>query len=384
MTFIKQLYLDYAATTPVDERVLEKMNSCMTFKGSFGNSGSRGHEFGMRAAECIEEARSWVAALIGVEPRTIIWTSGATEANNLAIQGLARAAISGKKHIVTAQTEHHSVLEPCLFLEAEGFEVTYLKPDASGKISLDKLQAALRKDTLLVSIMHVNNETGVIQDIEAIGNLTRAKKIFFHVDAAQSVGKIPLDLKTMPVDLLSFSAHKMYGPKGIGVLYVSAWPRVPLKPLFLGGGQERGLRSGTLANHQIVGMGEASRLAKDCLLEDASRISALSKRLWEGIQHLKGVKRNGDLSFNATGILNVCFSGMEYKALIEALKPLAVSSSAACHALESGPSHVLRAMGLSDEEAYCSIRFSIGRLSTEQDIDEAIEWIKRSYVCQIP
>lgn len=378
---MKQLYLDYAATTPVDERVLEKMNACMTFTGIFGNASSKMHTFGQKAAESVAQARKQVAALIGAESRDLLWTSGATEANNLAIQGIAHAGYE-KKHIITAKTEHRSVLDVCLFLESQGFEVTYLKPDAIGKVSVETVQAALRTDTLLVSMMHVNNETGVVQDIEGIGAVTRANKVFFHVDAVQSVGKIPINLKTLPVDLLSCSAHKLYGPKGIGVLYMSTWPKVRLAPLLYGGGHERSLRPGTLANHQIVGMGEACHIALLTMQEEAVRVCALRNRLWQGIQHLKGVYLNGDIRNGACGILNVCFSSMPPKALFEALKPLAVSTAAACQANTSEPSHVLLAMGLNEQDAYRSIRFSIGRFTTVEDIDSAIELIVRNYLCQ--
>lgn len=379
MTLQKQLYLDYAATTPVDARVIQKMNACMGFEGTFGNAASIAHDFGQEALELIAKARAQVASLIGVEPRTLLWTSGATEANNLALQGVARFS-EQKKHIVTVQTEHYSVLDTCAYLERQGFEVTYLKPNAEGIISLDMLEAALRPDTLLVSVMHVNNETGVVQDIQGIGVLTRQRNIFFHVDAVQSAGKIPLDLRQISIDLLSLSAHKLYGPKGIGALYVGAWPRVKLQPILFGGGQERGLRPGTLATHQIVGMGEACHIAQEMLPFESERVSALRDRLWQGIHSLKGVSLNG--SVNAAigvGILNVCFNHMEQTVLLKAFKGLAVSRSAACHAANLKPSHVLHAMGLSDIDADRSIRFSIGRFTTEQDIDRAIQLIKENY-----
>jgi cysteine desulfurase len=376
----KQIYLDYAATTPVDERVLQKMNACMTLRGIFGNPGSLTHDFGQEAAAQVASARQQVANLLGVEARTLIWTSGATEANNLAIQGLAHS-IYGKKHIVTSEAEHASILDTCHALETQGFEISYLKPDTRGIISSEQLKALLRPDTLMVSMMHANNETGVLQDIEAIGALTREREIFFHVDAVQSVGKIPLDLKKLPIDLLSLSAHKLYGPKGMGALYVGAWPRVKLQPLLFGGKQERGLRPGTLATHQIVGMGEACYVAQQNLIQESRMITSLRERLWQGIQSLKGVRLNGHPTQKVAGILNVCFSHMEQKALLEAFKGLAVSTAAACHADTTEPSHVLRAMGLSDIDAHRSIRFSIGRMTTIEEIDQTIEIIKRCYVC---
>ena len=380
MTLIKQLYLDYAATTPVDARVLESMNACMGISGAFGNASSISHDFGRAALDLVAKARQQVASLIGVEPRTLIWTSGATEANNLAIQGLACSGY-GKKHIVTVQTEHCSVLDPCKVLERQGFEITYLKPDSEGIISVERVESALRSDTLLVSVMHVNNETGVVQDIKGISTLTRQKEIFFHVDAVQSVGKIPLDLKQIPIDLMSLSAHKLYGPKGVGALYIGTWPRVILQPILFGGGQERGLRPGTLATHQIVGMGEACSIAEAMLPLESTRVSALRDRLWRGIQDLQGVTINGPVKASmGVGILNVCFGHMEQKMLLEAFKKLAVSTAAACHALTPKPSHVLSAMGLSDRNAHRSIRFSMGRFTTAQDIDQTIKLIRSNYL----
>ncbi|HFQ13640.1 MAG TPA: IscS subfamily cysteine desulfurase [Gammaproteobacteria bacterium] len=370
------VYFDYSATTPVDPRVAEKMCSCLTPDGVFGNPASRSHSFGWEADELVEQARKNVAALVNADPREIVWTSGATESDNLAIKGAAHFYQKKGKHIITCKTEHKAVLDSCRQLEREGFEVTYLDPEANGLIDLDKLEAAFRDDTILVSIMHVNNEIGVIQDIAAIGELTRKHKIIFHVDAAQSAGKTPIDLQQMKVDLMSFSAHKIYGPKGIGALYVRRKPRVRLEAQMHGGGHERGMRSGTLATHQIVGMGEAFRLAKEEMAADNERIRMLRDRLLDGIKDIEEVYINGDMEHRVPHNLNVSFNFVEGESLIMALKDLAVSSGSACTSASLEPSYVLRALGRSDELAHSSLRFSIGRFTTEEEIDFAIEKIR--------
>ncbi len=370
------IYLDYAATTPVDERVAEKMSHYLTRDGVFGNPASRSHPFGWKAEEAVEEARAQVAALVGADPKEIVWTSGATESDNLAIKGVAHFHRRKGRHIVTCKTEHKAVLDTCRQLEREGFEVTYLDPEPSGLIDLDKLAAALRDDTVLVSIMHVNNEIGVIQDIEAIGELTRERGILFHVDAAQSAGKLPIDLSRLKVDLMSFSAHKIYGPKGMGALYVRRKPRVRIEAQMHGGGHERGMRSGTLPVHQIVGMGEAFRIARLEMEEENARILRLRNRLWEGLKEMEEVYLNGDLERRVAGNLNVSFNFVEGESMIMALKEIAVSSGSACTSASLEPSYVLRAIGRNDELAHSSIRFSIGRYTTEQEIDYTIELVK--------
>ena len=352
------------------------MCSCLTPDGVFGNPASRSHSFGWEADELVEQARKNVAALVNADPREIVWTSGATESDNLAIKGAAHFYQKKGKHIITCKTEHKAVLDSCRQLEREGFEVTYLDPEANGLIDLDKLEAAFRDDTILVSIMHVNNEIGVIQDIAAIGELTRKHKIIFHVDAAQSAGKTPIDLQQMKVDLMSFSAHKIYGPKGIGALYVRRKPRVRLEAQMHGGGHERGMRSGTLATHQIVGMGEAFRLAKEEMAADNERIRMLRDRLLDGIKDIEEVYINGDMEHRVPHNLNVSFNFVEGESLIMALKDLAVSSGSACTSASLEPSYVLRALGRSDELAHSSLRFSIGRFTTEEEIDFAIEKIR--------
>lgn len=370
------IYLDYSATTPVDPRVAEKMAACLTLDGIFGNPASRSHTFGWKAEAAVEEARENVATLVNCDPKEIVWTSGATEADNLAIKGAAHFYQKKGKHLVTAKTEHKAVLDTCRQLEREGFEVTYLDPEPSGLIDLGKLEAALRSDTILVSLMHVNNEIGVIQDIEAIGNLTRARGIVFHVDAAQSAGKVEIDLERMQVDLMAFSAHKCYGPKGIGALYVRRKPRVRIEAQMHGGGQERGMRSGTLPTHQIVGMGEAFRIAKQEMQTEQKRIRGLRDRLWNGIRSLEEVHLNGDLEHRVPGNLNVSFNFVEGESLIMALKDIAVSSGSACTSASLEPSYVLRAIGRSDELAHSSIRFTIGRFTTEQEIDHTIALVR--------
>ena len=369
------IYLDYSATTPVDPRVAEKMMQCLTLDGIFGNPASRSHRFGWQAEEVVDEARNHIADLIGADPREIVFTSGATESNNLAIKGIAHFYQKQGKHIITCKTEHKAVLDPCRYLEGEGFEVTYLDPQPNGLVTLEQLTAALREDTILVSLMHVNNEIGVIQDVAAIGELGRSRKIFFHVDGAQSVGKIPVDVEAMKIDLLSMSAHKIYGPKGIGALYVRRKPRVRLEAQMHGGGHERGMRSGTLATHQIVGMGEAFRIAKQEMVAEEARILQLRDRLWQGLQQIEEVHLNGDLEHRVPGNLNVSFNYVEGESLIMALKDLAVSSGSACTSASLEPSYVLRALGLSDELAHSSIRFSIGRFTTDEEIDYAVRLI---------
>ena len=370
------IYMDYSATTPVDPRVAEKMCSCLTMEGEFGNPASRSHAYGWGAEALVEEARSQVATLVKADPKEIIWTSGATESDNLAIKGAAHFYQKKGKHIVTAKTEHKAVLDSCRQLEREGFEVTYLDPEPNGLIDLDRLAAALRKDTSLVSIMHVNNEIGVIQDIAAIGELTRPRKILFHVDAAQSVGKLPIDLGALNVDLMSFSAHKIYGPKGIGVLYVRRKPRVRLQAQMHGGGHERGLRSGTLPTHQIVGMGEAFRIAGEEMIEDNARILSLRNRLWNGLKDMEEVYLNGALEQRVAGNLNASFNFVEGESLIMALKDMAVSSGSACTSASLEPSYVLRALGREDELAHSSIRFSIGRFTTPAEVDYVVSRIR--------
>ena len=370
------IYLDYSATTPVDPRVAERMCTYLTPQGQFGNPASRSHVFGWQADEAVEEARRNVAALVNADAREIIWTSGATESDNLAIKGAAHFYKKNGKHIVTLKTEHKAVLDSCRQLEREGYEVTYLEPESSGLLDLEKFKRALRDDTVLVSVMHVNNEIGVIQDIEAIGEICRECKIIFHVDAAQSAGKVPIDLQTLKVDLMSFSAHKIYGPKGIGVLYVRRKPRVRLEAQMHGGGHERGLRSGTLATHQIVGMGEAFRLASEEMTADNERILALRNRLLDGFNDIEEVYINGDLDHRVAGNLNISFNYVEGESLIMALKDLAVSSGSACTSSSLEPSYVLRALGRNDELAHSSIRFTIGRFTTEEEIDYTIDLVK--------
>jgi len=363
------IYLDYSATTPVDERVAEKMCTYLTRQGQYGNPASRSHEFGWKAEKAVEQARSDVAQLINANPKEIIWTSGATESDNLAIKGAAHFYQKKGKHIVTLKTEHKAVLDSCRQLEREGYEVTYMDPEPDGLLDLQKFETALRGDTVLVSIMHVNNEIGVIQDIEAIGEICRERNIIFHVDAAQSAGKIPIDMETLKVDLMSFSAHKIYGPKGIGALYVRRKPRVRLEAQMHGGGHERGLRSGTLPTHQIVGMGEAFRIAREEMAEEEARIRVLRDRLWNSLQEMEEVYLNGDMDQRVPGNLNVSFNYVEGESLIMALKDMAVSSGSACTSSSLEPSYVLRALGRNDELAHSSIRFTIGRFTTEEEID---------------
>lgn len=372
------IYLDYSATTPVDPRVADKMRQYLTPDGEFGNPASRSHSFGWHAEEAVDEARKQVAALIGADPREIVWTSGGTESDNLAIKGAAHFYQKKGKHIVTVKTEHKAVLDTCRQLEREGFEVTYLAPQADGLLDLEELEASLRDDTVVVSVMHVNNEIGVVQDIGAIGKMTRERGIILHVDAAQSAGKIPIDVHEMQVDLMTISAHKIYGPKGIGALYICRKPRVRLEAQMHGGGHERGLRSGTLPTHQIVGMGEAFRLAREEMAEESARIRALRDRLWDGLNKMEEVYLNGDLEQRVPGNLNVSFNFVEGESLIMALKDVAVSSGSACTSASLEPSYVLRALGRNDELAHSSLRFTIGRFTTEEEIDYTITLIEQA------
>ncbi|MDX1593046.1 MAG: IscS subfamily cysteine desulfurase [Gammaproteobacteria bacterium] len=374
----RPIYLDYAATTPVDPRVAEKMAGCLTADGVFGNPASRSHALGWEAERAVEKARQQVADLLGAEPREIVFTSGATESDNLALLGAAHAACGRGRHVVTASTEHKAVLDSCRQLEREGWEVTYLAPDRNGLLDPDAVAAELRDETALVSIMHVNNETGVIQDIAAIGARVRAHGALFHVDAAQSAGRLAIDLRLLPVDLMAFSAHKLYGPKGVGALYVRDHPAVRLEPLLHGGGQERGLRPGTLATHQVVGMGEAFRLAGGVLAEEAERLRALRDRLWEGLHELGGVRLNGDPVRRVPNILSVRIDGVQGEALIMALRDVALSSGAACASASREPSHVLRALGLGEAEVDSSLRFSLGRFTTSGEIDAVLELAART------
>ena len=369
-------YMDYSATTPVDKRVAEKMAKYLTLEGDFGNAASRSHYYGWQAEKAVDKARSQVASLVGADPREIVWTSGATESDNLAIKGIAHFYQKRGKHIITMKTEHKAVLDTCRQLEREGFEVTYLEPLSNGLLDISVFKDAIREDTILASIMHVNNEIGVIQDIQSIGDVCREHKIFFHVDAAQSVGKVPIDLTSLPVDLMSFSAHKIYGPKGMGALYVSRKPRVRLEAQMHGGGHERGMRSGTLATHQIVGMGEAFAIAKSEMLEEGKKIKQLRDRLLNGFADMEEVVINGDIEHRVPGNLNISFNYVEGESLMMAISDVAVSSGSACTSASLEPSYVLRALGLSDELAHSSIRFSIGRYTTEKDVDDAIRLVR--------
>ena len=372
------IYLDYSATTPIDERVAAKMAEYLTIEGQFGNPASRSHSFGWRAEEAVDLARQQVADLVNADPREIIWTSGATESDNLAIKGAAHFYKKKGNHIITVKTEHKAVLDTCRQLEREGFEVTYLEPEENGLLDLEKLKAAMRDDTILVSVMHVNNEIGVIQDIEAIGEICRERGIIFHVDAAQSPGKVEIDLSRMKVDLMSFCAHKVYGPKGIGALYVRRKPRIRLEAQIHGGGHERGLRSGTLATHQIVGMGEAFRLAKEEMATENERIRMLRDRLYNGLKDMEEVYVNGDMEHRIAGNLNISFNFVEGESLIMALRDLAVSSGSACTSASLEPSYVLRALGRNDELAHSSIRFTIGRYTTVEEIDYTIDLVRKA------
>ncbi|MFZ3088681.1 MAG: IscS subfamily cysteine desulfurase [Methylotenera sp.] len=368
------IYLDYSATTPVDPRVAAKMIPYLT--EHFGNPASRSHPYGWTAEKAVENAREEVAKLVGADPREIVWTSGATESNNLAIKGAANFYSAKGKHIITVATEHKAVIDTVRELERQGFEATYLQPEPNGLLDLEKFKAAIRPDTVLASVMFVNNEIGVIQDIEAIGNICRANNVIFHVDAAQATGKVHIDLEKLPVDLMSFSAHKTYGPKGIGALYVRRKPRIRIEAQMHGGGHERGMRSGTLATHQIVGMGEAFRIAREEMDVENARIRRLRDKLLHGLQTIEEVYVNGDLEHRVPHNLNISFNYVEGESLIMAVKGIAVSSGSACTSASLEPSYVLRALGRSDELAHSSIRFSIGRFTTEEDVDYTIALMK--------
>lgn len=373
----KVIYLDYAATTPVDPRVADAMIECLRPVGVHGNPASMGHEYGRRARAMVEKARQQVAASIGARPECIVWTSGATESDNLAIFGVARFHADRGRHLITARTEHKAVLDPFKQLEKEGFEVTWLKPGSDGIVQPEQVREALRPDTQLVSLMHVNNETGVINDVSAIGAMCRERNVAFHVDAAQSAGKLPLNVDSMNIDLLSLTAHKSYGPKGVGALYVRRKPPLGVRPLFYGGGQEMGLRSGTLPTHQIVGMGLAFELGERDREEDVVRIAQLRERLWLGLAAIGGVELNGHPEQRVCGVLNVCFHDVEGESLRFALRDLAVSSGSACASGSDEASYVLRALGRSDQLAQSSIRFSLGRFTTADEIDRAIASVTR-------
>lgn len=370
------IYLDYAATCPVDERVAKKMMEYLTIDGAFGNPASRSHKFGWQAEEAVDIARNQIANLIGADSREIVFTSGATEANNLAIKGAAHFYQTKGKHIITCKTEHKAVLDTCRQLEREGFEVTYLNPKSDGLVDLEELKSVMRDDTILVSIMHVNNEIGVIQDIEKIGEICRERKIIFHVDATQSVGKLPINLEQLKVDLMSMSSHKLYGPKGIGALYVRRKPRIRLEAIIHGGGHERGMRSGTLPVHQIVGMGEAYRICKEEMATEMPRLQALRDRLYNGLKDIEETYVNGSMEHRVDNNLNISFNYVEGESLMMALRDIAVSSGSACTSASLEPSYVLRALGLNDELAHSSIRFSLGRWTTEEEIDYTVELVK--------
>jgi cysteine desulfurase len=371
----KPIYLDYSATTPVDPRVAAKMIPFLT--EDFGNPASRSHEYGWIAEEAVEEARLQVAQLVGADPREIVWTSGATESINLAIKGLAKFLRLKGKHIITVKTEHKATLDTCRELERDGYEVTYLDVSKDGLIDIDNFVSCIRPDTVMVSVMLVNNEIGVVQDIEAIGKICRERKITFHVDAAQATGKVDINLKHLPVDLMSFSAHKTYGPKGIGALYVCRKPRVRIEALIHGGGHERGMRSGTLATHQIVGMGEAFQLARLEMHTENKQVKILRDRLLAGLEDIEEVYINGDITNRVAHNLNLSFNYVEGESLIMAVKEIAVSSGSACTSASLEPSYVLRALGRSDELAHSSIRFTIGRFTTEEEVDKTIQIIRQ-------
>jgi len=366
------IYLDYAATTPVDPQVAKRMSECLSLGGVFANPASRSHIYGWQAEQEVETARRHVADLLNCDPREIVWTSGATEADNLAIKGVAEFYADRGRHIVTSCIEHKAVLDTCRYLESRGFEVSYLRPDASGLISAEQLDRAIRTDTILVSLMHVNNEIGSAHDLHALGVVTRARGVLFHVDAAQSVGKLPIDLSTTNIDLMSLSAHKVYGPKGVGALFVRRVPRVDLVAQIHGGGHERGMRSGTLPTHQLVGMGEAFRLAGELLSEESARINQLRRYLLDGLAALSGWQLHGHKTQCAPGIMNLGFSGIDGESLMMSLRQLAVSSGSACMSATLEPSYVLRGIGVSDAFAQSALRVSIGRYTTGADIETAV------------
>ena len=378
MSTLSTIYLDYASTTPVDPRVASKMMEFLTPDGEFGNPASRSHRFGWKADEAVEEARSHVANLVNCDPREIVLTSGATEADNLAIKGVARFYKSKGNHIITSKIEHKAVLDPCRQLEREGFEVTYLDPDQNGVINPSDVKAAIKDTTVLISIMHINNELGSVNDISKIGEIARKNGSFFHVDAAQSTGKIDIDLSSLPVDLMSFSAHKTYGPKGIGALFVRRKPRVRIEAQIHGGGHERGMRSGTLPTHQIVGMGEAFRIAKEEMNNDKKRIQSLHDKFYKSISNIEEIYVNGDIKNKVSNILNISFAYVEGESLIMALKDIAVSSGSACTSASLEPSYELRALGRKVELASSSIRFSFGRFTTEEDVDYTLNLINHA------
>ena len=376
MMMLLPIYLDYMATTPVDPVIAQAMMACLTKEGTFGNPASETHSYGWDAQELINKARRFVAQLVNADPKEIIWTSGATESDNLALKGAASFYYRKGKHIITMSTEHKAILDTCSYLYSKGFEITYLYPQHDGLLNLAEFEVAIRPDTILVSFMHVNNETGVIQDIAGISEITRRHGVLFHVDAAQSAGKVPIDLTHMQIDLMSFSAHKLYGPKGVGALYVRRTPRVRLEPLIHGGNHENSLRPGTLATHQIVGMGKAFALAQERMIEDAKKIVHLRDRLWLGLSsQLDGIYLNAKTAPRIPGCLNIRFDGVEGESLMVRLQKVAISSGSACNSANPNPSHVLLSMGLSREEAYNSIRISLGRFTTEKEIDSAVAHI---------
>ncbi len=372
MSTQKTIYLDYASTTPVDPRVASKMMQYLTPDGEFGNPASRSHRYGWKADDAVEEARSHVANLVNCDPREIVWTSGATEADNLAIKGVARFYKSKGNHIITSKIEHKAVLDPCRQLEREGFEVTYLDPNDGGVITPEAIKDAMQENTILVSVMHINNELGTLNDLEEIGKITREAGAFFHVDAAQSTGKVDINLSTLPVDLMSFSAHKTYGPKGIGALFVRRKPRVRIEALIHGGGHERGMRSGTLPTHQIVGMGEAFKIAKEEMESDHTKIKSYHEKFLKEAMKIEHAYINGDVNNKVPNILNISFNFVEGESLIMGLKDIAVSSGSACTSASLEPSYVLRALGRKDELAHSSIRFSFGRFTSDDDIRDTL------------
>ena len=372
------IYLDYSSTTPVDPRVAAKMSECLTKEGVFGNPASRSHSFGWESEKLIDEARGHVAKLIKANKKEIVWTSGATESDNLAIKGAAHFYKEKGNHLITLTTEHKAVLDTMRHLETEGFEVTYMNPKDNGLVDIDELKSLIKPTTTVISIMHVNNEIGVIQDLETIGKICRDNKIVFHVDAAQSPGKVDIDVDKYNIDLLSLSAHKVYGPKGIGALYVRRKPRIRLQPQMHGGGHERGFRSGTLPTHQVVGMGEAFKIADEEMESDNKRISILRDKLWNGLNSIEEIYLNGDMKQRIPGNLNVSFNFVEGESLIMAIKDMAVSSGSACTSASLEPSYVLRALGRSDELAHSSLRISIGKYTTEEEIDYSVSLIKEA------
>ena len=372
------IYLDYSSTTPVDERVAKKMSECLTKEGTFGNPASRSHPYGWDSEKLIDEARVNVANLLGADKREIIWTSGATESDNLAIKGAAYFYKEKGNHLITLSTEHKAVLDTMRFLESEGFEVTYLDPKENGLLDIEELKKAIKPTTTVISIMHVNNEIGVIQDLESIGKICRENKIVFHVDAAQSPGKVDIDVNKFNIDLCALSAHKAYGPKGIGALYVRRKPRIRIQPQMHGGGHERGFRSGTLPTHQIVGMGEAFKYAKLEMEADNKKIKKLRDMLWNGLKDMEEIYLNGDLDQRIPGNLNISFNFVEGESLIMAIKDIAVSSGSACTSASLEPSYVLRALGREDELAHSSIRMTIGKYTSEDEIKHTVELLKNA------